>query len=162
MSKLIYVYGDDQKLLETLTSALRDNGYTLEYTGAGESSELAPLTADIALICKPQASADQVTMGGVTMGGVTMDFDSLSATDENGVPIHFTPTEFSMLGYLMKNANRAVPRNELLAEVWNFHETGTRVADDTVKRLRKKLEETRLRIETVWGYGFKVSEAGQK
>lgn len=157
MSKLIYVYGDDQKLLETLTSALRDNGYALEYTGAGESGELAPLTADIALICKPQAAADQVTMG-----GVTMNFDSLSAADENGVPIHFTPTEFSMLGYLVKNANRAVPRNELLAEVWNFHETGTRVADDTVKRLRKKLEQTRLRIETVWGYGFKVSEAGQK
>lgn len=152
MSKLIYVYGDDQKLLETLTSTLRDNGYSLEYTGAGEEP-IAPVTADIALICKPQEPCNQLTMG-----GLTVDFDNFSAVDETGASVHFTPTEFSMLGYLMKNANRAVPRSELLSAVWNFNDTGTRVADDTVKRLRKKLNNTHLRIETVWGYGFKISE----
>lgn len=64
-----------------------------------------------------------------------------------------------MLTYLMKNSARAVPRNELLPAVWGFeNDTGTRVADDTVKRLRKKLLSTNLAIETIWGYGFKAVE----
>ena len=43
-----------------------------------------------------------------------------------------------MLTYLMKNASRAVPRSELLPAVWGFeNDSSTRVADDTVKRLRK-------------------------
>ena len=65
-----------------------------------------------------------------------------------------------MLTYLMKNASRAVPRSELLPAVWGFeNDSSTRVADDTVKRLRKKLHNTGLSIETVWGYGFKVRES---
>lgn len=39
------------------------------------------------------------------------------------------------------------------------NDSSTRVADDTVKRLRKKLHNTGLSIETVWGYGFKVRES---
>lgn len=52
-----------------------------------------------------------------------------------------------------------MPRSELLPTVWGFeNDSGTRVADDTVKRLRKKLQNTGLAIETIWGYGFKVRE----
>lgn len=83
----------------------------------------------------------------------------MAAYDSNNEEIHFTPTEFAMLTYLMKNAARAVPRSELLPTVWGFeNDSGTRVADDTVKRLRKKLQNTNLSIETIWGYGFKVRE----
>lgn len=156
MSKLIYVYGDDSKLLDTLVSSLRANGYSLEHTGLGEEGGAANVSADIALICKPTTPSNTITMG-----GLTVDFDSFSATDETGESVHFTPTEFSMLSYLLKNANRAVPRSELLPAVWSFESgSGTRVADDTVKRLRKKLANTHLRIETIWGYGFKVREEG--
>lgn len=72
-----------------------------------------------------------------------MDLDNMAAYDSNNEEIHFTPTEFAMLTYLMKNAARAVPRSELLPTVWGFeNDSGTRVADDTVKRLRKKLQNT--------------------
>ena len=88
-----------------------------------------------------------------------MDLDNMAAYDSNNEEIHFTPTEFAMLTYLMKNAARAVPRSELLPTVWGFeNDSGTRVADDTVKGLRKKLQNTNLSIETIWGYGFKVRE----
>ena len=142
MPKLVYVYGDDNKMLDTLVTSLRNNGYSLEYTNITDELSSGSITADIALICKPVAPTSRVTLGGVS------------------VEIHFTPTEFAMLTYLMKNASRAVPRSELLPAVWGFeNDSSTRVADDTVKRLRKKLHNTGLSIETVWGYGFKVRES---
>ena len=36
-----------------------------------------------------------------------MDLDNMAAYDSNNEEIHFTPTEFAMLTYLMKNAARA-------------------------------------------------------
>ena len=78
---------------------------------------------------------------------------------DNPEEIQLTPNEFNLLVYLMENQNRAVSRDELLDKIWGF--TGgieTRVADDTVKRLRKKLNDTSLLIDTVWGFGFRIKE----
>lgn len=154
MPKLVYVYGDDTKMLDTLVTSLRSNGYSIEYTNLSEEINTGNITADIALICKPVSPTTKFTMG-----GLTIDLDNMTAYNAQHEEIHFTPTEFSMLTYLIKNSARAVPRNELLPAVWGFeNDTGTRVADDTVKRLRKKLLSTNLAIETIWGYGFKAVE----
>lgn len=157
MPKLVYVYGDDNKMLDTLVTSLRSNGYSIEYTTLAEESISGNITADIALICKPVGPTTKFTLG-----GLTVDLDNMTAYNADKEEIHFTPTEFSMLTYLMKHSSRAVPRSELLPAVWGFeNDTGTRVADDTVKRLRKKLVSTDLSIETIWGYGFKASERKQ-
>ncbi len=154
MPKLVYVFGDDNKMLDTLVTSLRSNGYSIEYTNLADEISNANINADIALICKPVSPTTKFTMG-----GLTIDLDNMAAYDNEHQEIHFTPTEFSMLTYLVKNSSRAVPRNELLPAVWGFeNDTGTRVADDTVKRLRKKLVGTKLSIETIWGYGFKAVE----
>lgn len=77
--------------------------------------------------------------------------------------IQLTPNEFNLLVYLMENQNRAVSREEFLDKIWGFtSEIETRVADDTVKRLRKKLAATRLLIDTVWGFGFRIKEKTQE
>ncbi len=155
MPKLVYVYGDDNKMLDTLVTSLRNNGYSLEYTNITDELSSGSITADIALICKPVAP-DQPRHPRRGVGG-SRQYGRLQCPGEE---IHFTPTEFAMLTYLMKNASRAVPRSELLPAVWGFeNDSSTRVADDTVKRLRKKLHNTGLSIETVWGYGFKVRES---
>jgi len=74
--------------------------------------------------------------------------------------IDLTPTEFALLSYMFKNSERAVSRDELLKNVWKFDfEADTRVIDDALKRLRKKLSIGKVRIESVWGFGFKLSEA---
>ena len=73
--------------------------------------------------------------------------------------IQLTPNEFNMLVYLMENQNRAVSRDELLDKIWGFSaDIETRVADDTVKRLRKKLSGSNLIVDTVWGYGFRLKD----
>ena len=79
----------------------------------------------------------------------------------NREELQLTPNEFNLLVYLMENQNRAVSRDELLDKIWGFApeiEAETRVADDTVKRLRKKLTGTNLIIDTVWGFGFRLKE----
>jgi DNA-binding response OmpR family regulator len=78
---------------------------------------------------------------------------------KSGEEIQLTPNEFNLLVYLMENQNRAISRDELLDKIWGFAaDIETRVADDTVKRLRKKLAQTDLIIDTVWGFGFRLKE----
>lgn len=80
-----------------------------------------------------------------------------------GRNINLTVMEYNLLLYLVQNKNKAVSREELLNRVWGFEtKTETRATDDTVKRVRKKLEDagSSLKIKTIWGYGFKIEDGG--
>lgn len=75
-------------------------------------------------------------------------------------PLELTPTEFDLLQYLMQHKERAIGREELLNKVWGYDNTvETRVTDDTIKRIRRKLTDSgsATLVETVWGFGFKLS-----
>jgi DNA-binding response OmpR family regulator len=55
-----------------------------------------------------------------------------------------------------------VSRASLLQKVWGFDaEVETRVTDETVRRVRRKLRDvgSGTQIKAVWGYGYKL-EAG--
>lgn len=80
-----------------------------------------------------------------------------------GSELSLTPNEYTLLTYLMINSDRAVPRVELLDKIWGYEtEIETRVADDTVKRLRKKISDSDARISTVWGYGFRLTDKSEQ
>ena len=71
-----------------------------------------------------------------------------------------SPTEYELLKYLMLRKSQAVSREELLNQVWGFGSAvETRATDDTVRRLRQKLEGCGVVIEAVWGYGFRLMKA---
>lgn len=73
--------------------------------------------------------------------------------------INLAPNEYNLLRYMVENKDRAVSREELLEKVWGFSEiVETRVTDDTLKRLRKKLKDSEVVIETVWGYGYRLKK----
>ena len=79
----------------------------------------------------------------------------------NNTPLSLTPTEFDFLTYLVEHQDRAVSRDELLKNLWQYNwQADTRAADDLVKRLRRKLRECKssVRIETVWGFGFRLEK----
>lgn len=79
----------------------------------------------------------------------------------NNKDLKITPMEFNLLLYLVKNKNKSISREELLNKVWGFEsELDTRATDDTVKRIRKKLitAGSKLKIETLWGFGFIISD----
>lgn len=77
------------------------------------------------------------------------------------VPLKLTNTEFELLKMLLKHQEEAISRQDLLQQIWGYEEdVETRVTDDTIKRLRKKLREvdSHVLIETVWSYGFKLTK----
>ena len=83
----------------------------------------------------------------------------------SGEALSLTPTEFDFLAYLMAHQERAVSRDELLHALWQFDwQADTRATDDLLKRLRRKLRERKspVRIETVWGFGFKLALEEEK
>lgn len=80
----------------------------------------------------------------------------------DGELFKITPTEYEFLFYLIQRQQSAVSKKGLLKDIWGYHEDinieDTRVTDDLVKRLRKKLRErgSTAKIETIWGYGYQI------
>ncbi|MBL7574692.1 DNA-binding response regulator, OmpR family, contains REC and winged-helix (wHTH) domain [Peptoniphilus asaccharolyticus DSM 20463] len=86
----------------------------------------------------------------------------LKKCEINGVELNLTKTEHSLLTYLIDKKDSAVSREELLNDIWGYSASvETRVTDDTIKRLRKKLKDSgsEVQIETVWGFGFRLKLA---
>lgn len=93
------------------------------------------------------------------LGAVVLDPASKSVTGASGL-LDLTPNEFALLQYLLERADTAVSRDELLNAIWGYDSSvQTRAADDTVRRLRKKLQGSGISVDTVWGYGFRVKES---
>ncbi len=80
-----------------------------------------------------------------------------------GNAIELTPTEYNLLTYLLENREKAVSRNELLNKIWGYSsEVETRAVDDTVRRLRKKIQPSASLIDTVWGFGFRLIQKAKE
>lgn len=76
--------------------------------------------------------------------------------------LEFTPKEFELLVYFIRNKNRVLSRDALLSAVWNYDFAGdTRIVDVHVSHLREKIEENTKKpvyIKTVRGIGYKFEE----
>ena len=100
----------------------------------------------------------------LSFGPLVLDGERRAAT-LSGEPFPLTPTEYAFLSFLIERDGAAVSREELLGVLWKVEwQADTRVADDLVKRLRKKLRarNSPVQIETVWGFGFRLTLEPQK
>jgi len=92
----------------------------------------------------------------LSFGDITIDTKGKSV-DVVGQEVFLTPNEYDLLKYLIEKNDQAVSRDELLESIWGYNtEIETRATDDTVRRLRKKLESSNVSIEAVWGFGFRL------
>lgn len=73
---------------------------------------------------------------------------------ENDKVIGLTSKEFDLLVYFIKNQGQAISRGQILNHLWDDYFGTDRVVDDLVRRLRKKMP--CLRIETIYGYGYRM------
>ncbi len=90
---------------------------------------------------------------------LTIDFDQRSATVD-GEPLQLRPKEFDLLATLARFPGFALDRERLLDLVWGSRYYGDqRTVDVHVAWLREKLAGSRLRIQTVWGVGYKLVES---
>ena len=74
------------------------------------------------------------------LNDVQIDFTSMEAT-RGGKLIAMTAQEFKLLHYLARWPEKVISREELLNEVWGYHNyPSTRTVDNHILRLRQKLE----------------------
>ncbi len=77
----------------------------------------------------------------------------------NDVEIELTALEFRLLVTLFDRKNRVQTRATLLSDVWGIDaDITTRTVDTHVKRLREKLGDAGIYIETVRGFGYRFAE----
>ena len=77
-------------------------------------------------------------------------------------PVSLTQTELRLLSYMMKQPEKAYSREDLLSAVWGFDsDVETRVTDETLRRIRKKLLQagSTVSVSTIWGFGYKLKGA---
>jgi DNA-binding response OmpR family regulator len=75
-----------------------------------------------------------------------------------GEALALTPKEFDLLAILCRFVGVALARDKLLDLVWGSSFYGVRTVDIHVLRLRRKLRASNVRIETVWGSGYRLEE----
>jgi DNA-binding response OmpR family regulator len=78
-----------------------------------------------------------------------------------GAEFATTAKEYDLLELLVKNKNQAFTREMIIERIWGYDYFGdTRQVDHLIKRLRKKmlLADSECKIETLWGFGYKVSD----
>lgn len=76
----------------------------------------------------------------------------------DGQDVTLTQKEFEVLCLLLRCAGQVVSRDRLIEEVWGYAFAGeTRTVDVHIRTLRQKLGAAGSYIETVRGYGYKMS-----
>jgi len=79
----------------------------------------------------------------------------------SGREVTLTQKEFEVLCLLLKNRGQVLSREQLIENVWGYAFTGeSRTVDVHVRTLRQKLGEAGAYVETVRGYGYKISQEG--
>ncbi len=78
------------------------------------------------------------------------------------VELPLSKTEFACLKFMLVHFGEAISRERLLEEVWGFESiVETRVTDETIRKIRKKLSDlnSKSRIRNKWGYGYILEES---
>lgn len=76
----------------------------------------------------------------------------------NGRFLDLTPTEFGLLRILLENPGYAFTRSELIEKGLGYEYEGMeRTLDSHIKNLRRKMGETAVYIQTVYGIGYRLA-----
>ncbi len=104
----------------------------------------------------PEQLADSVAVGELKLDAAT------HRVTHQAQPLKLGPTEYKLLHYLMKHAERVHSRGQLLDKVWGDHVyIEERTVDVHVKRLREALGEAGVMVETVRGAGYRITAQPQ-
>ena len=116
-----------------------------------------------AVLRRSQAGIEQARI--ISLPNIEIDTENLSGCGDQG-EVAFTRREIEVLSYLAGNADRPVPREELLARVWGYArnlDIETRTVDIHIAKIRRKIEpdpkEPR-NLVTVRGAGYRLLTGG--
>jgi two-component system OmpR family response regulator len=93
--------------------------------------------------------------GHVTYADLTLDEDAHEVRRAGRI-VELSPTEFTLLRYLMVNAEKVVSKTQILDRVWNYDYDGdSRIVESYISYLRKKIDsQGRRLIHTIRGIGY--------
>ena len=149
-----------------LTAKESEVDYVMGLTLGGDDYIIKPFRPSI-LVMRIKALMRRMDMEHAKEGE-TVSFGDItySSNDQavfcHGTDVGLTMTEMALLRYMMKNSSRAIPRDELLGEVWDIYaDVETRVTDETIRRIRKKMKiaGSAVSISAIWGYGYRLEFA---
>lgn len=87
--------------------------------------------------------------------GLNIDTDS-RLVSLDAVPLELSPKEYDLLAFLFENRGKALSRQQILNQVWNFDYYGDlRTVDTHINRLRSKLGDSASLVQTIRGYGYR-------
>lgn len=115
--------------------------------------EFPELVARLRAVCRRSVKLDGNVL---RVGPLTLDLSTRRVTRE-GKELDLTPTEFSLLEFLMRNAGQVVTRKMLCEHVWESDWEGvTNVVEVHVSRLRNKIDRdfSEHLLHTVRGCGY--------
>ncbi len=109
-------------------------------------------------ILKRSADQSNDTSSRIILGKLVLDEEDHSISI-SGEKVDFTLTEFKLIHYFLKRKGRVQTRDNLLLGVWKFDtEVETRTVDVHIRRVRKKISDSDLQIETIRGVGYRLTE----
>lgn len=124
----------------------------------GSDDYIAKPFLPMELVIRTRKLIKRVYQSGLTSNMIlnnkySIDFNKRTLS-EGDKTLELTSREFDFLCAVIHNKNIAMSREQLLRSVWGENYFGSdRVVDDLVRRVRKKLPD--LRIETIYGYGYR-------
>ena len=87
--------------------------------------------------------------------GLNIDTDS-RLVSLDAAPLELSPKEYDLLAFLFENRGKALSRQQILNQVWNFDYYGDlRTVDTHINRLRSKLGDSASLVQTIRGYGYR-------
>jgi two-component system alkaline phosphatase synthesis response regulator PhoP len=97
------------------------------------------------------------------IGETSLDFMKYEATKRE-IKIDFTPLEFQLLQFFVRNRGKVLSRTEILEHVWGEHNViiSLRTIDSHVASIRKKLEDDSSNpkfIINIRGVGYKLTDS---
>jgi two-component system, OmpR family, response regulator len=121
---------------------------------------IAELVARIELSLKRQGRGTTDQM--LRCSDLTLD-DEAHRVTRNGRSISLSPTEYTLLRYLMVNAGRVVSRAQILDHVWQYDFDGdSSVVDTFISYLRRKVDTDGDKlIHTIRGIGYCLRDETQ-
>jgi DNA-binding response OmpR family regulator len=116
------------------------------------------LVARVQSVLRRSRASSEPQSEEIRAGELWMDIPNRKASIR-GVPMTLTPKEFDLLATFARFLNITLDREKLLDLVWGTAFYGMRTVDVHIVRLRAKIEGSGLKIETVWGSGYRLVEA---
>jgi DNA-binding response OmpR family regulator len=116
------------------------------------------LMARLQALSRPSETPGPIRSGIVRAADLELDLENRTLR-HLGVHIHLSPTEFSLLAYLMQNADLPLDNKKLLRAIWGCgnHNELDYVVQPYIRRLRRKIEgniNTPVHLLRVPGFGY--------